>query len=532
MPTAVVEARKGLTLSSVWIVPIVAAVIGLWLVYQALTQEGPTIQITFAGAEGIEAGKTKIRYKDVEVGEVSDVALLADLKGVVVSAKMHKSIESFLTSDTRFWVVRARLSVGGVSGLGTLLSGAYIAMDPGDGRAGRREFVGLEEPPALAQDRPGRMFNLRADSLGSLDVGSPLYFRQIKVGQVVEYHLDPGGAGVDISIFVDSPYDQFVRTATRFWNASGVDVQLSADGLEVNTGSLVSILIGGIAFETLPEDLAAPLAPADHGFELYYGRSEALEADLTEKRTWLLQFDGSVRGLKVGAPVEFRGIPMGRVTKVEMVFDPAREEFRIPVLVDLYTDRVGVAEGYDREEVLRGVDRDRVMADWVEGGLRAQLKTGNLLTGQLFVDLEFFPDAAPAQVKREGKYPELPTIPAPLQQITERALAVLAKVEAMPFDEIAANLNTVLKRVNATLVELETVAQGFSGSVQPELVTTLKEMQATLERAERFMRDDAPAQRDLRATLREVAEAARAVRLLAEQLERQPESLLRGKEAQ
>jgi paraquat-inducible protein B len=330
-PEAVVKVKK--QFSIVWVVPLVALLIGGWLAFKAISEKGPTITITFMTAEGLEAGKTKLKYKNVEVGQVESITLAKGGTHVIVTAEMVHGAEPHLTENIRFWVERARIGAGGAAGLGTLFAGAYIGIDLGEpGGKPTLSFKGLEIPPVVTTGLPGSHFKLKAKKLGSLNVGSPIYYRQFKVGQVVAYEMVEDGVAVDFQIFVNAPYHEFVRQNSRFWNASGVDVNVDASGISVNTESFMSIMIGGVAFDT-PANLE-PGAAAEKGatFQLYESREKIFEKAYVKKRLWLLYFDGSVRGLAVGAPVELQGIQIGEVTDITLEFDREKLAFRIPVL--------------------------------------------------------------------------------------------------------------------------------------------------------------------------------------------------------
>ncbi|MDX1708187.1 MAG: MlaD family protein, partial [Desulfobacterales bacterium] len=298
LPQAEVKAKK--QISIVWLIPMVAVLIGGWLAYKGLSEKGPMVAITFESAEGLESGKTLVKYKDVKIGQVESIRFSADLSKVIVSAELVKEATPYLTDKARFWVVRPRVTASGVSGLGTLFSGAYIEMDPGKEGNPARQFKGLEVPPIVTTGVPGREFLLQAKSLGSLDNGSPIYYRQIQVGQVIGYDLAEDGRSLKIKIFINAPHDKLVRANTRFWNASGFDLKLDAGGIQLNTQSLVSIMMGGIAFDT-PTSLEIS-GPPDEGqvFKLYDSRESIFERTFTEKRYYILHFEGSIRGLSVG----------------------------------------------------------------------------------------------------------------------------------------------------------------------------------------------------------------------------------------
>jgi paraquat-inducible protein B len=361
--------RTGKSFSIIWVVPIVAAIIGGWLIFKALSEKGPEITIVFKSAEGLEAGKTKLKYKDVVVGLVDSISLSKDLSSVIVKADLVKESEIFMKDKTRFWVVRPRISAGEVSGLGTLMAGAYIAVDPSQEGKSRLSFTGLERPPVVTADVPGSRFELRADRLGSLDSGSPIYYRQLRVGEVEEYELDQDGQALTIKIFIRAPYDQFVLKNTRFWNASGLDFTVDANGLKVNTESVIALLLGGIAFDTPVELESSAAAQTGEKFQLYGSRQEALKKSYTIKSYWLIKINGSVKGLAPGAPVQFRGIQVGQVMDINLKIDPDNIDMRIPVLIEIEPERI-----FKADKISDDVEaRKQFMTLLVAKGLRAQL---------------------------------------------------------------------------------------------------------------------------------------------------------------
>lgn len=525
-PEAIVKTKKSFSFSLVWLVPVVAALIGGWLVYKAFSEKGPTITITFETAEGLEAGKTKIKYKDVEVGQVESIDISNDLSHVILTAEMVKGSAKYLTENTRFWVVRARVAAGGVSGLGTIFSGAYIGIDPGKPGKPAHSFKGLEIPPVITTGLPGRHFTLKADRLGSLDIGSPVYYRQIKVGQVVAYQLEKDDKAVDIKIFIHAPHGQAVRQNTRFWNASGLDVTLDASGIKVNTESFVTMMVGGIAFDTPTNLQAGALAEEGTVFKLYESREKILEKEYAEKKPWLMYFDSSVRGLAVGAPVELQGIKIGEVTDITLEFDQKSMAFRIPVLVEVEPERI---KFIGREKGLPDLDRKRGMNILVEKGLRAQLKTGSLLTGQLLIGLDFHADAPPAKINWDGRYPELPTIPTPMEEITSGVTRIVEKFEKMPLEQIGKDLQQTIANLSKTTAELQKLVQNLDASVVPAANATLEQTQKTLIKVDRLLNADSPTGHELKRALGELADAARNISILVDYLERHPESLVFGK---
>ena len=522
-PEAVVKMKK--QFSIVWVVPLVALLIGGWLAFKALSEKGPTITITFETAEGLEAGKTKVKYKDVDVGQVESITLgEAGSDLVIVTAEMVKGAKEHLTENTRFWVETARIGAGGAAGLGTLFAGAYIGIDLGE--PGGKEilsFKGLEIPPVVTTGLPGRHFKLTAKKLGSLQVSSPIYYRQFKVGQVVAYKMVEDGGGVDLQIFIHAPYHEFVRQNTRFWNASGLDVAVDASGIRVNTESFLTMMIGGVAFDT-PVDLEPGAAAAeDFTFKLYESREKIVEKTYVQKRKWLLYFDGSVRGLAIGAPVELQGIKIGEVTDITLEFDWEKLAFRIPVIIEMESGRVQFV-GKQKVDRMRGMDI------LVEKGLRAQLQSGSLLTGQLLVGLNIHSDAPPAKINWEETYPELPTVPTAMEEITGGVTRIVEKLDTIPLEQIGKDLQKTMANLSKTTAELEKLVQNLDANLAPAATGTLKQAQTTLIKVDRLLNADSPTGHELKRALAELAEAARNISILMDYLERHPDSVIFGKE--
>ncbi|MBI4753917.1 MAG: MCE family protein [Betaproteobacteria bacterium] len=528
IPEPLLESRRPWLPSLVWAIPILAALIGISLVVQVLMARGPTITISFASAEGIEPGKTKVKFREVDIGEVRTVRLAQDGARIVATVELTKEATRFAVDDSRFWVVRPRLAGGGISGLGTLVSGAYIGVDGGKSEERRREFAGLDEPPVVPADVPGRSYVLRADDLGSLDIGSPIFHRRVQVGQVTGFTLAPDGSDVSLRIFVKAPHDRLIGPNTRFWHASGVDLSLDAGGVKVNTQSLAAVLLGGIAFANPPDATVAEPAPAETSFALARDETRAMKAPDGEPVVAVLRFNQSVRGLVAGAPVDFRGVVLGSVRSVNLDFNRQRREFAATVVAELFPARL--ARGAD-SPITGGDPRQRaeLLSHLIRRGLRAQLRTGNLLTGQLYVALDFFPRAAPVQADVTARPLELPTVPGDLEELQQRLADIINKLDKVPFDAIGADLRQVLASMDATLKRAEALAARLDAELMPEVRSSLAELRRTLGSAGSVLADDAPLQQEARESLRELSAAARALRALTDTLEHQPESLLRGK---
>lgn len=525
---AVIQSKR--RFSIVWIVPLVALAIGSWLAFKAISEKGPTITITFSSADGLEAGKTKIKFKDVEIGQVESIALTEDASKVVATAKMIKGSEPYLTDQTKFWVVRPRISGGSVSGLGTMLSGAYIGIDSNRTGSPAHAFTGLEVPPVVTIGQPGRHFTLQADTLGSLDIGSPVYYRQIQVGQVVSYSFDQNGKAVNIKIFIEAPHHTRVTENTRFWNASGFDVSLNAQGLKVDTQSMISILSGGIAFDVPKESVPGEEAKENTIFFLYADRNATQEKMYTVRNYWMLLFDESVRGLSIGAPVELYGIKLGEVVDLSLEFDVEKKKFQVPVVIAMEPERISSAK---KEEALKIAKNDpesfmKVLVE--QQGLRAQLQSANLLTGQLMVNLVFVPDAPKATLSRHGEHRVVPTIPGSFERLQEGLSKIIANLEKVKFDQISGDLQQVLQDASVTLKQFGVLAKKLDTETAPKMQATIAELQKTLIELQRSIGKDSPLNYNARNTLEELAQALRSIRELADTLESRPQSIIFGKE--
>ncbi len=525
-PMAVKKTSSQRDISPIWIVPIVALVIGVFLIYRVVSEQGPTITISFKQASGLEAGKTKIKFKDVVVGEVSAVELNPDLSGVTVTAQMVKEAGKYMREATRFWVVSAQISGGSISGLGTLLSGDYIGIDPAKDGAESKTFVGLERPPVIQSDEAGTHYKLRSDKLGGLNFGSPVYYKQFKAGQVVNFELEDSGQ-VQLEIFIKQPYDKHVTTHTRFWNASGIDITIGAEGIEIHTESLISIIAGGIAFSTaegLGLEEPGPISE-DHQFRLYASEKSSRQKSYTERHKLLLYFDDSVRGLLRGAPVELRGYRIGKVVDFHFEFDRETSTVKIPVLIEIEPGRINVSGDSTIKNTL-----DALVAQ----GLRAQLKTGNLLSGKLLVDLEFEEDALPATMDWTGKYPIFPTRQGGMSAIIDNAsglIADLRKTVKMINAVIASQeFKSSLTDISATLANVKRFTVQLDENLSPQFSAVLTEAEGTLEEVREMVASNSTTRTEINRLLIELGEAARSIRLLADYLEQHPESLIKGKD--
>jgi paraquat-inducible protein B len=543
IPQATVVPRRQRRISIVWIIPILAAVVAIGIAIQRILSEGPTITIIFKSAEGVEAGKTFVKYKDVNIGQVTAVELAADYSRVEITAKIAKSAGGLMVEDAKFWVVEPRVTLSGVSGLGTLLSGNYIGFEIGKSNKKQRKFTGLETPPAITREQAGRQFALKAENLGSLGIGSPIYYRRIQVGQVIAYNLASDAKHVEIKLFVDAPYDKYVNSETRFWNASGLDVSLGSDGVDVRTQSLVALLAGGVAFDTPAFISKIEPVAANAVFTLHRDQPAAMKQPESLATRYVLYFTESLRGLSVGAPVTLLGLPAGEVTKIGVDMDPKTMNIRGRVDIVSYPERLVAHLTGTQKAVGEAMERSvqqrhalvRTMVE--QRGMRAQLRSGSLVTGQLYVAFDFYPDAPKAKIDWSRDPTELPVVPSTVEDLEAKVTGIVAKLDKVPYEAIGADVTKVLVTLNQTLQDVGKAVNRIDADLTPELKKIVAELRGTIASADGVLKNadatlvgqDSPAQQDLRDALREIARAARSLRVLTDYLERHPESLIRGK---
>lgn len=510
--------------SLVWLLPLVAAVVGAVLFVQSWAARGPIITLQFATAEGLEAGMTEVRYKNVVIGRVRAIELSEDRQSIIATVALNRDAAGVAVEDSRFWVVRPRADLGGVSGLSTLVSGAYVGVDVGRSEKAARAFIGLDQPPRVTSDQQGLRFRLQAPALGSLSVGSPIYFRGLQVGQIAGFDLDDGGTGLTLQAFVNAPYDRYVTDRSRFWNASGVDVSIDANGLRLDTQSLVSLLAGGVAFRELPGEPGNPIAE-DHRFALFENEAQALKPDDPVSVTVLMRFDQSMRGLAVGSPVDFRGVDIGKVRRTELEYDPQQRQFVAKVTAELFPLRLGRAYGQwqQGQSDAEAAAPEALFSRMIEAGLRAQLRTGNLITGQLFVALDIMPGVPIGALDGASRPLEIPTVAGSFDQIQAQIASIVSKIDALPMAELVTELRSTVGHANALLSQLD-------GDLAPEVRRLLGQTQETLEALDQgLVSPQAPLQQDLRLMMEQVDRAARSLRDLTDSLQRNPQSLLRGR---
>ncbi len=541
--------RRG-RFSLIWLIPIVTLLVGSWLAWDTISKRGPVITINFDRGEGLQAGQSHIKHKDVDLGLITSVVLSPDGSHVVVTAEMSRAARPFLTDQTRFWVVTPRLFAGSISGLDTLISGAYVELLPSDaGGHSATHFTGLETPPVLTANVPGRTFLLHGNQVGSVSVGSPVFFRGLNVGEVLGWDVGDMVRNVTVHAFIRAPFDDYVHEGSRFWNASGLAVKLGPQGVQVEMQSAKALLLGGVAFDTPEEALQTPVSADGREFPLYNSEDAASNASFHRRVALISYFPGSVAGLAPGSPVTFHGLRLGEVTGISMEYDPVADTIQTPVRFAIEPERIA--------DVAKAAKRGPLgnAKFLVAHGLRAQIKTSNLLTGQMEVALDFVPDAPAATVTTEGDAIVFPAVAGQFADIGRSVTELLAHVNNMPFKQIGDNLNALLVGADAltgspelkqtlqsmavTMTDTQTLLRRLNEGAAPAL-KRLPEMasslQAMLANTNRLVTStdsgygaNSGFHRDVDRLLNQLDDMVQSLRVLADLLNRHPEALIRGR---
>lgn len=510
----------------IWAALLVGALIGGLAFAHALMEGGPRVTVSFASGAGLAIGKTRVRYRGVDIGRLARLHISADGLHVYAELQLDAAAQRAAMCGTKFWVVRPRIDVRDISGLMTAVTGTWIDVDI-DRYSIRacHAFTGLDMPPVMTGEEEGARFVLRAASLGSLHAGSPVYFRGAQVGQVLGYSLERNGGNVRIGVFVRKPFDRLVASSTRWWQSSGVEFTRDSAGMRLDSPPSAALLEGGVAFDTSHGNVRAEAnanANANaNDFPLAGSRADAMRANYGPPAVVQMRFAQSVRGLSVGAPVEFRGVVLGTVTAVDIDLKPTSEHFDMLVTLSLYPSRLGQsyrnALGDDA-----GAAGKVLLRDLVVQGLRAQVRTGSLLTGQKYIALDVFPHAPPAHIDTDRSSVELPTLSNSLEELQEQLSTIVHRLDQMPINQIGSNLDATLQQSNALFARLD-------AEVVPAAHSTLESAQRAFRAAKEILDQGSPLQSDVGQALTELRRTLAGLNALSDYLERHPEALIQGK---
>jgi paraquat-inducible protein B len=520
--------RRSRRISAIWSIPLVAVAVAAWLVWDTLSKEGPTIEVSFAAAEGLEASKSQLKYKDIVFGTVTALRLSPDQSRVIVTIATTAQAKPLLTENAVFWVVKPRLFAGNISGLDTLLSGSYVGLLPSatPGKA-QHSFKGQEDPPLLSAHEAGRTFLLKSKRIGSISVGSPIFFRDLAVGEVLGWDIADMARNVTIHAFVRAPYDSYVGNQTRFWNASGISMKLAGNGLDIRMESLRALLLGGIAFSTPPRETHQSVTDENHVFPLFADNEAADAASYTRKISAVSYFPGSVAGISPGSDVTVHGMKIGEVTDVRLTYSATANAIVAPVRYEVQPERiVGIGN--------RVFETDHQAVDaFLKQGLRANLQTTSLITGEQSVALDFVANATPAEVKQEGTDFLIPaTEGGGFANLTSSATDLLNSVRTIPFASIGSSLDGTLVAAQDLVKHL---AKGLDPASKrlPEISAQVQKVlgnaNALLVSLDAGYGNDTKFNRNLDRLTVQFNDAMRSVRSLADLLQRHPEALIKGR---
>ena len=516
------------TISKVWFIPLVAFLIGAWMVYFSWSNQGPLITIEFETAEGIEIDSTKIKLREITVGTVTDLKLNDSFDGISITARMNKNTEGLLKQDTEFWVVKPRIGRGGISGLSTILSGAFIELSPGSNGSTRTDFIGLETPPVTPVGTPGLHITLDSSGQRAMDIADPVMFRGIQVGQIEYVHFNQEERVVYYNAFIESPYDALITTNTRFWEINGMEVDISANGFRVETGTLETFLGGGVAFD-VPSNLPQGDIITERAFfTIYPNKSEVYEKQYKTAESFVLLFGQSIRGLKPGAPVEYKGVRIGSVARTDIDYPEMgnllSKQTLIPVQIRIEPARLGLS---DSDEELAKIKKD--LSEWVMQGLHGFLSTGNLLTGSKYIELRYV-EQATTQTQSFSGIQVIPTAASEIDRMVEKFGSIMSSIEELPLEKLVDNANQALSEMDTAMVKFAAASSEFEGflsdSESEMLISNVNQTLKSIEQLTSDFSEGSKTHQEIQSTISSLDKVLRELAPLLSQLNRQPNSLI------
>ena len=524
------KARKFTGISPVWIVPLLALAVALWMVWQDTRGTGPTITVAVGDAEGIEAGKTQVKVRNVDVGQVTEVRLSEDFSSAVIEVAMNEGTERMLNPDTRIWVVKPRIGRQGISGLGTLLSGAYIRLQPGESKEQQSHFKALEQPPVTSQETPGRRLNLTSEGQTSVTVGDSVQYQGFTVGQVEQAEFLVDERQTRYQIFVKAPYDELITENTRFWLQRGVSIQWNSQGLDLALGSIESLLGASVTFGVPEGQPRGDKLTSEQEFELFESLEEAKQQGYIHGIDYVVLLDESVAGLEKGAPVQFKGVRVGTVREVPLRWFPENGDEaplkRIPILIRFEPERLrGLVADIDIE------NWEKRLPELFRQGLRANIRASNLLTNTLFVDVRFYPNADEESVDDKfAGYPVMPAMASDFARLEEKLTALMDKFNQLPLEQGLNDFSAAMSSVDSTAKKLDSVSESLAAIVeQPQMKQLPQLFQQNLIQLKELtgsFSEGSPTRQQLNQTLTEIEQLSRELKPVIELLQEQPNSLI------
>lgn len=553
---APIASSRKIKFSLVWVVPIIVAVLAIYLGWKAILNAGPTITISFETADGIVSGQTQIKSKSVVLGTVKSVSLSADMRHVDVQVAMTSRASAVITNQARFWVVRPRFNGANISGLETLISGAYIAFDPGNYKDGKRQryFVGLESPPGVRSGQPGTTYILKTDNLGSLGEGAPIFYRDVVAGEVLSYEMPKGGVGpILLHIFLKKPYDSYLHKHSNFWNVSGIKFGFGATGLNIELQSIQALMSGGIAFDEPNRPLLAnkepkkeePI-PSDTQFILYSDQDAAENSRYHDNVPLVTYVTSSVKGLSKGSRVTLFGLQIGTVKDVSLIIDRKAKQTRAKITMDIQPDRVFTFQKkYDTANLAL------ITKSLIAHGMKASVASDNFLFGSSLIALNFVDIKQPIVPDMEGNTLVIPSQAGGMDGIMASMSTVASKMAAMPLDQMGENLNKLLAHaddqlnspdVKKTLTAMRQTMQNMSDlskklnngatPLLKQLPAMSRQLDQTLKNANKLLASyggDTDFHRNLQNMIVQLSETARSLRFMSDFMTQHPSALITGR---
>ncbi len=516
------------TYSGLWFIPLVTVLVGLWMAYGHWSSQGPLITIGFASADGLEEGKTKIKIRNVEVGKVETIRLNDELDGVQVTVRMNNEVEDLLVDGTQFWVVQPRIGLSGISGLGTLVSGQYIEFSPGEGEDELREFKGLDKPPLTPMGTPGLHVTLHTDGEFSFSEGDPIHYQGYIVGKIEDLYFNTTERRIYYNAFIEAPHHQLITTNTRFWNASGIRAELSSTGVTLQTGPIEALIQGGISF-SVPEGepLGEKVTERSYSY-IYPSRSAIHEKKYNYAMQYVVMVSGSVGGLSVGAPVLYRGLPIGKVLRVDYLPEGRNlldRDLEIPIFVEINPGRLGLP---DSEEGLARAQLD--MARWIKKGLKATLKSQSLLLGQQLIEITYDEHAPELELSYFNDMAVIPSGKDSFSKITDNIEGLLAKINEVPIESIGNNLEQLLQEGSEALAGFQRLAESGESVVldvkSQELIKTLNQTMSEVGGLARSYANNSKTNDDIQHLLESMSAAFTELQPLLTELKNKPNALI------
>ena len=523
------KVTSGQSISSIWILPLIAIIIGAWMLYHQWSTQGPLITIQFSSAEGIEVGKTKIKARNVDIGKVEQVTLNSNFNSVTVTARIDKNAEKLLVEDSNFWIVSPKISVREISGLNTLLSGGYIEASPGESEIPQNHFVALEEAPVTPFGTPGLHITLNSNDQFAYSVGDPILYKGLSVGKFEDIYFNFDERIVYYNAFINAPYHKLITENTKFWDISGFKLDLNADGVTVKTGNIETMLTNGVTFG-VPQGIELGEVITERGYFNIYANYEAA-SDQRYKHTleYVVLVSDTIRGLNVGAPVEYRGVTVGHVLSTHHTAPTYQgvldQDYKIPVLIGLQPGRVGLQDDETGVSILKAQ-----IIKWVKQGLKATLSTGSLLTGSLFVELQHYEHHPEQSILHHNEYLVIPTVNDEFTQLADKVSSFLDSLNSVDIASLGQHSNELIVELKQTALMMQQLSQNMNGLLtkahDTELIEQLQQTIVNIGQMSKGYSSGSENYQQLNSTLKGLESLMHEIKPLVIQLNSQPNSLI------